>query len=304
MSELYTSLSRLKQAMGGTLPPMTPIPEHVQHIIDPSLTIGLGAIEEDERKGLRCPVRGCGQYFHRLKQHIDQKHADIGGSARVLGALEIPRKVSLTSQVGAATMRQARVDVKVRGSRVRVSAETTRKSRDTRTANLRSMNGRNARNLCEAQVQERFERMERQLGRSPSMADACDLGERNFMYAVIELYGSWSAAKAQFGLAVRTAGGQRPRTDRNAVLRAMQAYYDVHGDLPLSTEIANPTRTPLTPCLMTILRTLSHRSWLDCAQEIAATLGIHSERYSKARADKVIPVPPSIVLTLVRKNAA
>ena len=61
MADLYTSLIRAKQELNdGVLPPMTPVPENVQHFIDPAFTPGLGALEEDPEKGLRCPVKGWG----------------------------------------------------------------------------------------------------------------------------------------------------------------------------------------------------------------------------------------------------
>ena len=41
MADLYTSLVRAKQELNdGVLPPMTPVPENVQHFIDPAFTPG------------------------------------------------------------------------------------------------------------------------------------------------------------------------------------------------------------------------------------------------------------------------
>ena len=99
MADLYTSLTNLKREMnGGRMPPMTPIPERALAVIDPALTPGLGALEEDPEKGLRCPVRGCGKWAHALSSHITSAHRNIGGVRGFKRMMSIPRTAALLSR--------------------------------------------------------------------------------------------------------------------------------------------------------------------------------------------------------------
>jgi len=74
VSQLYTSLVMAKQALnGGHLPPMTPVPERLHHIINPEYVPGLGAlrIATAWMRSLACAecggtvVEGCEGIMHR-----------------------------------------------------------------------------------------------------------------------------------------------------------------------------------------------------------------------------------------------
>jgi hypothetical protein len=276
--ELYTSLVRLKQAMnGGELPPMTDIPEAVQSFIDPALTIGLGAFEEDAELGLRCPVRGCGEYFHALTRHLDDSHADVGGAARVREALQITRGPSLTSQVARkrrsdSSRRIVREAGKERFANKLRAAQGPRGRR--RAGKYASLAGfRNLRNNCDAQMRAKLDALATKLGRSPSINDTIAEYGESLVAAIKRVYGSWDNAKAQWGFAT-LEGGKPARHTCEAVLRGIRAFHAMHGRLPMVQEADNPTRAPLICCGKATRRALGAATWLDAMERAAALLEV------------------------------
>ncbi|MDB4914096.1 MAG: hypothetical protein JWM95_1740 [Gemmatimonadetes bacterium] len=306
MSELYTSLVRLKQAMNnGALPPMTDIPLTVQDVIDPTLTIGLGALFEDTEKGLRCPVRGCGVYRHMLSSHITTVHADVGGANGVRDMMEIPRSTPLASQSyrqakiaefaarrgdGLAILARARATNAGAAHKrdVRVRAEQTKK------IVYKSAGLRNLTNRCEAQMRHALIDLQNQIGRSPTVSEARSLIGEGFAGQVIAVYGTWNAAKARFGLDQYKRGHSRKEITRDMVLEALSAYYDVHECLPNQRQARKATRTPLIPSFPTILKAMGCKyDWTEAMQRAASLLNIYGGRYGlpeSARPDASKPV--------------
>lgn len=286
--QLYTSLVRLKQAMnGGQMPPMTPVPESVHHIIDPALTIGLGALMEDEEKGLRCPVRSCGEWFHNLGQHIRKTHTAVGCDG-VRRALEIPSTAALLStrhiearktQSATAANRARLTDPELRRRALQarsVRAVAARRARSY-SRNSRSTGRRNLANSCRAQLSHALIDLHHRLGRSPSVREAkIELGSE-FVSRVETVFGTWTSAVAQCGLEAVKVG--RPAVKTHAVLTALGSYFDAHQQLPRRTQADAPTRAPLIPSSLTIKRALGEPTWEDCMRKAARLLGIRDGRY-------------------------
>src|SRR5690606_35849901 len=83
MAGLYTSLSRAKAEINnGELPPMEPLGDKERRLINPKFLIngGKGGIVKHPTKGLRCPVRGCGRWYHHRGRHGGKSHPEIGGA--------------------------------------------------------------------------------------------------------------------------------------------------------------------------------------------------------------------------------
>lgn len=287
--ELYTSLVRLKQAMnGGQLPAMTEIPEPARLVLDPEFTIGLGALTEDAEKGLRCPVRGCGTFRHVLSRHLDSTHADVGGVERVRELLDIPRSVRLVS-THYSDMKRAELAPRIASGELQRSLIAARASRpgalkDRTRANVtlrrvyRMAGARNLQNRCEAQMRHALIDLQNKIGRAPSRADAdAELGT-GFSGQVIAVYGSWNAAKAQFGLE-QYQRGHRVEITREAVIEALSAYHRVHGCLPNAKQALDPTRTPLIPSRPTIQKAMGTTRWVEAMQRAASILNIYGGRY-------------------------
>ena len=292
-AELYTSLVRAKQELnGGSLPPMTPVPESVHWLIDPAFTPGFGALEEHPEKGLRCPVRGCGKYRHQLAKHVNAIHRNLGGAAAIKRALSIPSNAPLASrslrQKYSANMKRLVSEKGLFGGRpiARYVTQDHRKRVRVLRATMRSVGVRNFRLTCEAQIAHRLIDLEHRLGRSPTSHEAEVLGELNLVYACRRLYGSWNAAKAAAGLACYNAAGGRV-IGTAAILEQMAAWYAEHGTLPTSYEAKNTRRTPLIPGYTTIIKYFGP-TWGDSMRAIATRLRIRGGRYGLPERDAAV----------------
>lgn len=280
--ELYTSLVRLKQEMNnGVLPPMTPVPLASLALIDPALTIGQGGLFEDAEKGLRCPVRGCGKFSHFLATHLNKSHAGIGGASAVRAALDIPPRVSLVS----ARARASREPVASRPKEVSVA--NLRRCRGTGPAVSRTRNSVAYKNLidrCLAQLSQKILSLADELGRAPTEGEFKQRHGEGAFHAVKNAFGSWSSAKAQFDLQVydgRKIGNDKRRIPRAAVLEALSAWHEAHGDLPLITDAANRDgrQAPYVPSVNVVLRAFDTSSWPEAMRRAAAVLNIFGGRY-------------------------
>lgn len=283
--QLYTSLVRLKQAMnGGELPPMTPIPLSSQRLIDPALTIGMGAITEDLDGGLRCPVRGCGSWHHNLTKHLNASHGGAGGAKGVKRALGIPEKTSLVSH----RLRQAAsVHAKSLGHlRHKLSTTAERQRQRGRRGGAASalsrvsVNARNLRDRCEQQLAQRLIELQQELGRAPSGPEFISKYGHGLYNAVVDTWGTWNNAKGQCGLDVwkRQRPGQFRHT-HETVLAAFGAWHERHHSLPTMQAAVNPTRTPLLPSVEVVFRVMGCRSWPEAMRRVAAFLNIYGGRY-------------------------
>jgi hypothetical protein len=74
---MYTTLVRAKATIRGEeAPPLTALTEHALKICDPDFVPGMGILEEDAERGLRCPLRGCGKWYHELGKHLESHDSD------------------------------------------------------------------------------------------------------------------------------------------------------------------------------------------------------------------------------------
>lgn len=280
MRGLYTSLTRLKMAMnGGQLPPMTPIPENVTHLIDPGFTIGLGALSEDAERGLRCPVRDCGVWRHRLSKHLNAAHADIGGEEAIKRVLQIPVNVRLASskEKEAVSKRSLEMHRRMPWLRDRTDGARARRKATGRVKRSKTMGYRNLINMCDKQMAHALVDLQNRIGRPPSRADALTALGPEWVWKAWELYGSWEAVLAQFGLDVVAVQRNRPR--RKDVLPSLRAWHQAHGEFPSIVECRSPTRTPLVPAPQTIMKSLNCHSWPEAMRRAAALLNIYGGRY-------------------------
>lgn len=285
-ADLYTSLVRAKQELnGGTLPAMTPVPENVQHFIDPGLTPGLGALEEDVDLGLRCPVRGCGQWFTRLRHHLNTAHTDLGGAASVLRALSIPESVGLDTQVFKARLQQRALEHRhhsvrnLRLARMRLQSKGTawRASAARRASRSRVTVGcRNLRNTCEAQIAHRIVDLHNKLGRSPSVLEARALDGPQLTSAATRMYGSWNAALAAVGLKTRRHGGRNPRYDRDSALLMLREFLLYHGRMPTQREAQGPKEVPLIPAGKVLIKLFRRdaESWGSMMERLRKSIDV------------------------------
>jgi hypothetical protein len=286
--DLYTSLVRLKQGMnGGQLPPMTPVPENVHHLIDPAFTIGLGGWFEEEPRGLRCPVRGCGVFKHNMRIHLDRAHADIGGAPVVLKALDVPRGVPLVSRalrdkwasLGASSQLAQLVRARDPETMEKMAAWGRAGGHvrgAARARNARSTVSRNFRDRCIAQLTHKICHVTTTIGRRPNLREFCAFYGDNIYYDILEAFGSWQNALAHSGIKARSKFSRATLDD---VLDSLAAYHKQNGALPTSAEAKRPWRTPLIPCTDTIYRALGQASWRQCMELAASHLNIYGGRY-------------------------
>lgn len=279
--KLYTTLVRVKQELnGGRLPPMTLIPASALKWIDPSLTPGLGALEEDPEKGLRCPVRGCGVWRHCLTAHANKSHADIGGAARLRRLLSIPHTAKLVSRALSERIRnsvspsvRARV---LRGARAARRASLSRRDLghdarvigDSRSVASQTAGSRCLRNTCLAQTTSRLIDLRNRLGRIPGTNDARN-EDPGLYRAAIELFGSWNAALSSVGLQLN-----RRYWYRGDVLDCLAAFVSFHGRLPFRREFGYRV-IPLLPKLDVVLGHLGAANYTDAMRLVSVALDIH-----------------------------
>jgi hypothetical protein len=269
---------------GGQMPPMTPLDERAKKFIEPAFTPGMGALEEDPEKGLRCPVRGCGRFFHLLATHISHEHRAIGGAAAVRAALDIPTRVSLLS----AKQRLIQEDAARRRFEQRVRSGTApippHRPRGTPkghgvsvSCSKRSTANRNLADRCQAQLAHRLADLTSEIGRTPSQREwrsrYPDVSEGFIRSA----YGSWNSFLAQCGVLIRRGPNRHLTVD--GVLDAMGAFHAEHGDLPSAYEAHFLHRAPIIPSRRAVLRAMGASTWEEAMSQVAAALNIVGGRY-------------------------
>lgn len=281
MSDLYTSLTRMKQSLNnGDLPPMTPLTDAARRVIDPEYTIGMGALCEDQELGLRCPVRGCGEWHHNLGTHIQRKHKAIGGVDGVRAALDIPQRAGLVSQdvrgklsASMARTHSRRPEIRAHmtrlGKRIREEKVSPRASRGM-------LGERNFRNRCVAQLQARLLDLANRLGRAPIAREAAAEWGEGAARDIQKVFGSWNAALAAAGIADRQKGC---RVDMWDALETIKAWYAAHGELPSADVLNNGGCTPYLMSRQTYMRLLDTDSWPEAMRRAATLLQIYGGRY-------------------------
>lgn len=291
MSKLYTTLVMAKLALNdGRMPPMTPIPEQIRHIINPEYVAGLGALNEEDDKGLQCPV--CGVWLARLTLHINAKHDDIGGAKAVRKLLGVPATAALWSQKQIAA---ARLVMEARSAATNNEAEAIKNlhahkragmwQRKTRGKKLPrrsrgtvlSVGTRNLRNTCDAQIGHRLWDLRNHLGRSPTWIDVNHFNPGLGPSCKV-IYGTWNAAKALHGLDTLPAGNTRHT--RRSIVEGWSGWVEAHGCLPSLRQ--RRLKLPLTPSPQATLKYLKADTWAEAMRKVAVALGIHDARYRPA----------------------
>lgn len=285
MVELYTSLYDLKRQMnGGRISRVTPLPERVLAVIDPVFVRGLGMLEEDEEKGLRCPVRGCGIYTHSLGRHASWRHRDLGGSAGIRKLLDIPKSAPLDSHALRSKQR-ANAIARGIGAKVMPSARgSERRRRAATTATLKTMGYRNLKDQCIAQLTDRIIDQRNNIGRVPSARDFQATYGSGLLSACIRTFGTWNNALAQCGFGSR---GFRRNTSPEDVLAGLLAWYEAHGSLPSADTAKRAHRAPAIHSPRTIMDAFNTKSWPEAMRQAAALLGIEGGRYGLRKKEKV-----------------
>lgn len=273
--ELYTTLTALKQSIGGELPPMTPLPPEALEFIDPKQVLGLGGLIERPMKGLKCPVRGCDAWSHGLSRHLNMEHRDIGGAETVRRWLDIPKTAALASR----RFKQMRKGVAARrGPQLREHLARVRKplQHDKASATVsavaagavkRSMMARNARDLCEAQLAEKILRIQTANNGAPVTKRQAEMAlTPTTVHYIIRVYGSWNAFKARIGARLAINPGDRQSQACRAVFESMSAWFAEHQRMPTEEDFERDDVMPVLPIVDEVLaaaRTTSLAAALD-----------------------------------------
>lgn len=263
MRDLYTSLTRTKAALnGGELPPMTPLTDRARALMDPAFTIGMGALTETER-GLCCPIRGCGRFYHYLGHHISKAHPDIG-VVLVREALSLGPSAVLSSM---RAREQMRANPAFKHTRPPASRGQRPKNMGSRPVAVL-----NARNACEAQLIKRLQAFEQQCGFVPT-AKTFLKGSGVGTHTIWRLFGSWNSFRVAAGFPVASGGpGKRPPTchglakwTQSTALAAIRKWADFNNHIPTSGEAsqAKLLRQPYYPHYATVRRLFSPLGWRD-----------------------------------------
>lgn len=279
--ELYTSIRRLKEEMNGGRIPMTPLTGSATSLLDPSFTPGMGALEENEELGLRCPVRRCGVYKHNLALHIRRSHHTIPLSA-IRKALGIPSSCSFVS-----SRLRARLAAQIPPEKAKASLSANRhpltpaeRQRRPGTVDARkSVNYRNLRNTCEAQVAHRLADLANKLGRAPTYREAQVEYGLSWTKQIRHIYGTWNNALAQCQLRGRARGERTNERDRDITLAALAAWHEHHGDLPSERDAATSQQAPALPHRLVVLKGMRADSWDIAMNRAASILNIYGGRY-------------------------
>lgn len=289
-TRVYTTLTRVKMALnGGVLPPMTPLTAMARLVIEPSQTIGMGALIEDEERGLRCPVKGCDVWTHNLGAHA-RSHRAIGGVGAIRTALDIPETHSLLSaREHAIYSQRSKRLANPRFGPVSESEKaqrcTTREARTTARARAAmAVGARNMRDACEAQLRRKFADFRSEYGRRPSEQEfgtafwpAIGGGYDGRPLDVIhDVYGTWENAVAQ--LDVVTTPINATLTSEQAVA-CLRAWWNNWEDLPEEHDVRLRDEFPLLPPRLVILRAMKAESWDEAMRRAASLLNIYGGRY-------------------------
>ncbi len=250
--------------------PMTALTAAAALVIDPALANGMGSLQEDAVHGLRCPVRGCGRYFHSLRPHWNRTHADIGGAPALGTALSIPATAALESQALLARRRRRHPA----GRRMPPTRREAAKGGPTRSQTARTVGARNLRSRCEAQLRQQLAALHQQLGRTPTVAEADVAWGAGALSYITRLYGSWNNFKRHCGEPTLPRGGQ-PRYTVDDVISRLKTCAAQHGELPTSERCQAATGLSPYP----VQRALSASRWHVAMMRAALILDLKRSRY-------------------------
>lgn len=295
-AELFTNLLVLKRHInGGTLPPMTPLTERAERYLDPAHTIGMGALREDPEKGLQCPVRGCGRWYHRLALHLNASHRQIGGAVGVKRLLSIPHRVGLTSLSHKAMYQTPeRINILARArdgmdpdARQRRATSARARGKSRRGIRYRhTVATRNLQDRCETQLAHLIIDIANDLGRSPSSGEFVACHGHGLYRSVLTAFGSWSAALAHVGLRVNRGRSNHPKLEPwtiNTLADAFREHYRLTNTLPTTKQAARSSGPVALPSPSTVFKITGTARWVDAMRQISALLNIRHGRYGLKR---------------------
>jgi len=294
-NDLYTSQVHLKRLLAGqATAAFTPVPVDVAKLIDPAFVPGMGALNEDEKGRLQCPIRGCGEFHYYLGNHAHRSHKGIGGMNAIRQAIGIPKRVSLLS-------RRARVERRAFTARAIAKAQATpgaasgrisvgdgrggRHAGEQYADSQISMHQRNHADSCPGQLQARITSLRDKLGHSPTGSEFKDAYGYGMLKAVYAVFGTWNNAKATCGLVVYENGFNPPHTrtrrlDVALVAESLRAFVEANGDLP-NVNAGRDGIAPRIPAPRVIMRVFGVDNWQAAMRSAVEYLGIDSERYGK-----------------------
>lgn len=285
-TDLYTSQVHLKRLLAGqSTPAFTPAPESTLKVLDPAFFPGMGAMNEDDKGRVQCPVRGCGEWHFRVAAHLNRSHGGIGGAETVKRALDIPKRVSLLSARAKEMHREHTMIAANRTKPLHLSVRGVGgKSKGRPAGGHNSINARNWSDTCPAQLQAKIVALSKTLGHSPRVFEFVDRYGADTLKAVLCVFGTWNNAKNVCGLdAVKP--GRLPMA-RSVAVESLGEYFRINGDLPSSEETNLPSRCPRIPRYATILRALNVDTWEAAMRTVIESLDIVSYRYGSPKSPR------------------
>lgn len=293
MPGLYTSQVHLKRLLAGqATPAFTPVDAVARQLINPAFVPGMGALNEDDKGRLQCPV--CGEWHLYLGNHLHHAHRTVGGIKAVRVALDIPSKTALLSKRASDHRREFSAAYGARGRatlaasgfvpKFSEAADRARLDAEARRGSTYSSSQRNYTDTCPAQLHARIIALRDKIGRSPTFNEFQSAYGGGLAKAVTSLFGTWNNAKALAGLSVYENGAapadlQTKRLTVALVCESLRAWYDEHGDLPPSHVAHSTARTPYIPSIQAIQRAFGVNNWRAAMRSAIEHLGVKSERY-------------------------
>lgn len=283
---LVTSLTLLKMAMnGGQMPQCTPLSGKALELFDPAFLPGLGVLNADDEKGLQCPFRGCGQWYHMLSGHVHQAHGREGGRdaiCRLLGFSPSTRFSSarVIEQRRASLQRAVETGVIDRKAALRASRGVTQRYRGRYKL---TVDARNVEDACAEQIKVKVLSFVTDFRRVPSLAEFSALYDgltRNqVLLRIKDAYGTWNRCLDACG--VSTGRRHQDTIGVNELLESLTSWVAVHGDLPTSADAIRRDKAPMLYYYDTYIRRLapSSNSWPEAMRAAASMLDIHGGRY-------------------------
>lgn len=248
---------------------MTELTPAAVAVLDPAFANGMGSLQEDADKGLRCPHQGCGQYKHFLGRHWDRSHA--GGAPKLRELLSLPATAPLVSRSLVERQRaHDRPGRKIVATPAQCARAGTRRRETEATIGARNLKSR-----CHAQLAQRLGELVTIVGRTPTFREATVAWGGSEMAAIIRIYGSWNAFKRQVGVEVLHRGGQAKLSPDDA-LDQLKSWLLTHNELPAYDE-ANDSPAISKP--RTIMRAFSTQEWPIAMKRAALILNLRSSRY-------------------------
>lgn len=257
---------------------MTPLTEDATKLLDPGFSLGMGALVEDETKGLRCPVKGCGSYHHNLTSHLNKRHPQIG-AAGVRSLLSIPTTASLSSgrmraKISAASRKGVRG---WRGGTVPPREEW----RDKPKPNYRTVGFLNLQDACVSQLALKYTTLQSEIGRQPTENEFVARFGFRLRRHLLKAFGGWSNMVAHMGGRIK-----KKAWSREEVVESLQTFFGVHGRFPYSSEVNQGRAIPVVPSRGLILDRLGTDSWPIAMSTAAFLLGIDDPRYGPVAPEK------------------